>query len=141
MAEVYPRKFFNTKTDNVISAGSNKLRSNGLEVFYICKYYNSNTFTNPFSVKINKSFGDDFKENAFTYDRILATMKSLRNNNDERFDYNEILNNQKYVNTTDAIRLAAKKSNTPYIRFDKVYHPEYGIISEQLLEEILLNKK
>jgi hypothetical protein len=63
-------------------------------------------------------------------------MKNLRDENDERFDYNDILNNRNYI-TLDGIRVFAKKSNTPYIRFDKVYHPEYGEVSEETLKELL----
>ena len=64
-------------------------------------------------------------------------MKILRNQNDERFDYNELIElASKKKLTIDKIRSVAKKSNTPYIRYDAVYHPIYGVITKNNLQKI-----
>jgi hypothetical protein len=52
-------------------------------------------------------------------------MKKL--NNDDRFDYCNILDDKKYI-TIDGVRKLAKKSNTPYIIYDRLYSDELGII-------------
>jgi hypothetical protein len=36
--------------------------------------------------------------------------------------------------TLDHIRHHAKRENTPYIRFDKVYHPDYGFVRPNILK-------
>lgn len=136
LSSIYPIKFFSNKKSDNKTAGSNKLRTTNSEIFVICKYYNKNAYTNPFSVAVRKSFTEEFDENNNTQKKILAVMKNLRDENDERFDYNDILNNRNYI-TLDGIRVFSKKSNTPYIRFDKVYHPEYGEVSEETLKELL----
>ena len=136
LSTIYPIKFFTNKKSDNKTAGSNKLRTTNSEIFVICKYYNKNAYTNPFSVAVRKSFTEEFDENNNTQKKILAVMKNLRDENDERFDYNDILNNRNYI-TLDGIRVFAKKSNTPYIHFDKVYHPEYGEVSEETLKELL----
>ena len=57
----------------------------------------------------------------------------------ENFNYDSILKSKKYINI-DTIRKSAKKSDTPYIRFDRVYHPFYGIVKECNLSKLNLNK-
>ena len=63
-------------------------------------------------------------------------MKNLRNSNDERFEFNEILDQENNINL-DNLRKYARKSNTPYVRFDKVYHPIFGLTKIELLENLL----
>jgi CRISPR-associated endonuclease Cas3-HD len=135
LSRIFPVKFYNKSKSDVKTAGSNKLRTTNSEVFVICKYHDSNKFTEPFAVAIRSNFTEEFYESQSTLKNILNTMKMLRDSNDERYDYNEILNNKKYI-TLDGIRIHAKKSNTPYIRFDKVYHPDYGEISQEFLTQI-----
>jgi hypothetical protein len=133
--KIYPFKIFGKGKAEVKTAGGNKLRSSGSEVFVICKIHGSSQYTDPFSESTYGSFAETFNEHGNIQPRLLKVMKELRNSNDGRFDYNDILNAGKKM-TLDGIRKYARKSNTPYIRFDKVYHPEYGSISEQLLSEI-----
>jgi len=59
---------------------------------------------------------------------MLKTMKKLRDSNDDRFEFNDIIDN-KYI-TIDGIRRLAKKSNTPYIVYDRVYDEELGIVKK-----------
>ncbi len=138
LSYIYPVKFFGVSSNNdVKSAGGNKLRSSNFEIFVISKYYDSNKFTNPYSVSVRQNdFNREFGEEDNIFKRIIATMKHLRDINDNRFDYNDILLNKNYT-TLDSIRKLAKKSNTPYVRFDKVYHPDYGEITPDRLGEIL----
>jgi len=133
---IYPVKFFNIRKSDNKTAGGNKLRSSSFEVFVICKYFNSDKFTNPFSISVRENnFTEEFHEDEGTFKRMIGTMKILRDTNDDRFDYNEIISNKKYA-TLDIIRKLGKKSNTPYIRFDKIYHPIYGEISPERLSTL-----
>jgi len=133
LSNIHPVKYYDVKQgkSEIITAGSNKLRSNNNEVFVICKIHDSKDYIDPVSVNVYSSFGDDFNEVGNIQNKLLKTMKHLRNNNDVRFDFNNILNNKKI--NIDNIRALSKKSNTPYIRFDKVYDTKFGIISEDLL--------
>jgi CRISPR-associated endonuclease Cas3-HD len=130
LKKIYPVKFYEKKNNKDIkTAGSNKLRSSTSEIFVICKVYNTDTYSEPISVRVyGNNYIETFGETGNILNRILKTMKSIRNTNDSRYDYNDILDNPKI--TLDGVRILGKKSNTPYIRFDKVYHPAYGIISE-----------
>lgn len=134
LSKIYPNHFKVTKKSKIKTAGGNKLRTIGNEIFVITKYYNSNTFTDPISTRIYKDFDKDFKETPAQRGRILGAMKAITESGDTRFDYEDIINNKK--NTLDDIRKCAIKSNTPYIRFDKVYHPKYGNISEDRLNNL-----
>lgn len=138
LSRIFPIKFYNKSKTDIKTAGSNKLRATNSEVFVICKYYDSDNYTEPFTVAVRSTFTEEFHENEKTRKEILNTMKILRDRNDERYDYNEILKDKKYK-TLDAIRIHAKKSNTPYIRFDRVYHPEYGTVSNDVLS-LIINK-
>jgi len=133
LANIYPIKFYNTKKIGVIkTAGGNKLRTSSNDLFVICKEHNSDKYCDPFSVSLYDSHAEDFNESGNILNRLIKTMISIRNLNDIRFDYNDIINNKKYI-TLDKVRKSSVKSNTPYIRFDKVYHPEYGLIFENKL--------
>lgn len=140
LEKIYPIKYNNKsgKTE-VIKAGSNKLRYTTTEVFVIAKKYgNKNGYCDAFSVKLyNDSFTDTFKEKqrGKGINDILKVMKSLMK--DTRFNYGEIVGN-KYKNlpTIEEIQNKyAKKSDTPYIRFDKMYHDEYGFIKMEFFIE------
>jgi Predicted helicases len=132
LSNIYPIKFYNknNKTD-VFTAGGNKLRTSGSEIFFICKIYNSDKYTDPISTQTYNNISKTFNEEGDVRGRIIRVMKDLRNANDSRFDFNDIIDN-KHI-TLDSIRNYGKKSNTPYIRFDKVYHHVYGIIDEETL--------
>lgn len=135
---IYPVKFFNTsKNKTNKTAGSNKLRSSNFETFVICHYFDDkNKFTNPISISVlGNNYTEQFKESGCNiFKKILGVMKLLTN--DIRFDYITILKNKKYL-TLDTVRKHGKKSNTPYVRFDKVYHPEFGLISPENLSNII----
>lgn len=137
LQKIYPFKFKSKNEDNdIISAGSNKLRCNGNEIFCIVKHYNKNEFVGPFNTTIYNSFVKDFNEDSNTLKKMKKTIEFLSAN--KKFDYSELTKNKyKFKNLTiDHLREYGKKSNTPYIRYDKVYHPEYGLIDKNELENI-----
>lgn len=133
LIKIYPYKFPDKNKSEILTAGSNKLRCFGDEIFVISKIHNSDEWTSPFSERTyKKPINIFFNEVGNPLRRILGVMKKLRDKNDERFEYNSILDIKNII-TLDEIREFGKKSNTPYIRFDKVYHPEYGLIYENKL--------
>jgi len=140
LSGVYPIKFNTKKEKNkIITAGGNKLRSSGSEIFYIVsKYDNDKEYVGLFTAGIYKSIDIDFNEEGNIRSRLLGSMKTIMKSTQDEFDYSEILENKNKI-TLDEIRKFGKKSNSPYIRYDKVYHPEYGLITHKRLYEILHN--
>lgn len=130
---IYPIKsdIINDKTNKTLTAGSNKLRSVNNEIFYIVQHENGKDWVGPFSKQILKDFGDEFNEAGSVYNQMLKTMKIIRNNNDSRFEYNDIIDNDKYGGNIDKFRKMAKKSTTPYIAYDRYYSDELGIVVYQ----------
>ena len=55
---------------------------------------------------------------------------------DIRFEVNDILDNEKSI-TLDELRRQGVKSNTPYVRFDKVYHRKLGLVRITDLDEFI----
>ena len=129
LSTIYPYKFDNLdNTEKVMTAGSNKLRSVNNEIFYIIKHQHKDEWVGPFTATLYKSPDIEFNEEGNTYNRMIKTMKILRDNNDERFEFNDLIDSKKYGGTIDRLRFAAKKINTPYIVYDRVYNDELGII-------------
>jgi len=127
---IYPIKYKNKVKTNIISSNGNKLRSNGKDIFYIVKKINGG-WSDVFSEEVLSDYDKHFKEDKNTLLKMIKIMKEFKSNLDIRFDYSDILNKHKHKRggiTLDNIRRYAKKSNTPYIRFDKVYDDELGII-------------
>jgi len=135
LSEIYPLKFnFKTNGSKVKTAGSNKLRnSSGNEIFVIAPYYNdSKQYSDPISVDTYGNFLRTFNEKDGMEKKIVNIFKLLEK--DGRFDYDELLKINKYGNLNiDQIRKYAKRDNMPYVRFDKVYHPEYGFVYRDII--------
>ena len=74
----------------------------------------------------------DFDEDEKTLGRMIKAMKSIRDMRDERYDYTDLIEEW----DINVLRDAAKESTTPYVRFDVVYHPEYGVIKKSILNQI-----
>lgn len=130
LSNIYPIKFDSKKgKSKVLTAGSNKLRSVNTEVFYIVEHENGEDWVGPFTKQILNNFDIEFNESGDISRRMFKTMKKLRDNNDERFEFNDMLDNKKYT-TLDTVRRFAIKSNTPYIVYDRVYNDELGIIKK-----------
>jgi CRISPR-associated endonuclease/helicase Cas3 len=137
LTKIYPVMYFSKSKTKTITAGGNKLRSNGNSVFVIAQYHDDpNNFTDTFSVTIRKTFSEEFDENSNTFKKVKQTWELLRNNNDSRFDYNEMINSKKYL-SEEGVYVNARKIETPYIRFDKVYHPSFGLIKKSDLERLV----
>jgi len=131
---VHPTKHFEGKQKNdkeVIYVGGNKLRTLESGFFTICKIYGSTNFTEPINLPCY-DIKDFYQDVANNKNSILKTMKRLRNENDERFDYNDMIKKEK-IN----FDVYGKRSDMPHIDFDKVYHPDYGIIEESKLINLL----
>lgn len=136
LSKIYPVKYFKGKKSKIRTAGSNKLRSSSNELFFICKNYDSIRFCDPFSVSLYQNHAEDFNEEGDMLSKLKKSMKEIRDQNDKRFDYNELIKKGKYI-TLDSIRAYSRKSDTPYIRYDVIYHPNYGLISENMLNELI----
>jgi len=134
LSKIYPikRNLTNNNNNNIKFVGGNKLRYTTEEVFVIAKNYNTNSYCDAFPVKLfNNRIDKTFKEgeHGVTFNKILKEMLSLKN--DKRFDYSYLDNKHLRKNLTiDDIREYSKCSLTPYIRFDEVYHDEYGFIKK-----------
>lgn len=138
LSDVYPYKFNGKKNTNIITAGSNKLRSSGNEMFYLVRLYNDpDKYVGLFSTKIYKTIAEDFQEEGDIRNKLLGSMEIImKNENNQNIDYSEILENKKNI-TIDDIRKFGRKSNTPYIRYDVVYHPKFGLIDVNKMERLL----
>lgn len=136
LSKLFPRKIINIKDGldkNELSRTSNvsKLRDNGSDKIY-CIYpiYESNEFTDVFSVDKNTELNE--RENNTTQLKQIKAIKKLLK--DPRFEYNAYAtykNNSRFT-SIKAINMA-KNPKTPYICFDKVYHPKLGLIDTTLL--------
>ncbi len=145
LINIYPHKFNKSKKmkNDVKTAGSNKFRTTNSEIFYICEKFGTNgtEFAGPFtySIRNDGNIGNEFDEDGNIFNKLIKTMKKI---NDERFNYDDILTLNKYGNgrlNLDVLREMGKRSNTPYIRFDVVYHDELGVIKKEDLSNILQN--
>ena len=129
LSSVYPVKFDNKnkKGKDILTAGSNKLRSLNNEIFYIVEHKNGVEWVGPFNKQMLKGFDEEFNENSGTLNRMFKTMVKIRNSNNEQFEFNDIIDDKKYK-TIDAIRRLSKKSNTPYIVYDRYYDDNLGVV-------------
>lgn len=130
LSRIYPIKLKDSnKNKDVKTAGSNKLRSINSEVFYIIQHEEGDNWVGPFTKQLYNGFDVEFNEEGNVINRMLKTMVKLRNSNDDRFNYNDIIDNKKYI-TIDTIRKNAIKSNTPYITYNAYYSDELGIVKK-----------
>jgi CRISPR-associated endonuclease Cas3-HD len=131
LCKIYPIKLdVEKEKTEVKTAGSNKLRSVNSEIFFIVQHENGKDWVGPFSKQMIKGFDEEFNESGNVKDRMIKTMMKLRSVEDKRFDFNKIIDGEKY-NTIDAIRKFALKSNTPYIVYDRYYSNEFGVVKKK----------
>lgn len=130
MSNIYPVKYLKNKNINYYTTSANKLRCSDNDMFVIYQK-NDGTFTELFTHTLynRNNISKEFNEPS----NILLYMKKIMlKMNDNRYDYSYLTNkknkSQKDKITLDDIREKAKKSNTPYIRFDCVYIPELGVV-------------
>ena len=137
--QIYPKKISIKDKDSdkvIIKAGGNKLRSskNNNEIFFVALDYNTREWVGPFNVDLFQPFDLRFDEGGGIINKMVNSMKVLRRTNDERFDYNDMLNNKKL--SIDEIRRNASYNNTPYFNYVDVYDNELGLINENFLNSI-----
>lgn len=145
LIKVYPKKIVYKDSPEKITmtAGSNKLRSVGNEIFFIVNEYDLNKdkiiedrYVGPFTTNIYSNIEKDFDEDINKIKtKLIKSMKSIDKMKDERFDYSKILKNANKIALED-IRSYGRKSNSPYIRYDTFYVPNYGLIKWIKLDEL-----
>jgi CRISPR/Cas system-associated endonuclease/helicase Cas3 len=126
---IYPIKFEKSEKTDEKTAGSNKLRSVNNEIFYIVQHEDGKSWVGPFSKEILNDFDTKFDEYSNITKDMFETMKKLCESNDKRFNFNSMLDNKKYT-SLDSIRRMAKKSNTPYIVYNRYYDEKLGIVKK-----------
>jgi len=130
LSKLFPRKYINKDTKKIVSSGS-KLRDNGSNNIYcIYKIYNTDEYTDVFSIDSNGSDMDKHEDNTTQTNQIRSIKKLLT---DSRFEYNKhrLLTGNKF--TSNKLFESAKNPKTPYICYHKEYHPKLGLISIYLL--------
>lgn len=138
LSQIYPIKYPKAKVKTgIISAGSNKFRCNGLEIFIIAELFSKKgEYSDILNKRVYGDFEVEFGENLTSMGKIIKTMKTLVG--DTRFNFGSIITNLKKTKIQD-IRMASKKSDTPYIVLNKWYHDDYGLIGRD--DYKLLSKK
>lgn len=135
LLNAHPIKYFgNKKESEVITAGSNKLRGSGNEIFYIVKKEDG-TYSDTFTKKIYFDFSQEFDLSESNMKIIKRAMRDMK---DDRYDYTKMTDNRKKLDNLNAFSLknAARKSNTPIIRVGYTYDDTYGVINNEVLLEI-----
>lgn len=125
LKQIYPIKFSDKNKSDILTAGQNKLRSSNSEIFYIVRNTNDE-WVGPFTKEIIRNFDEEFNEKGDIINNMFKTMKKIRDSNSD-FEFNDIIDNKKYI-TLDKIRKLSKKSNTPYIVYDRYYDDVLGIV-------------
>lgn len=136
---IYPIRFDKKRSKNkIVVAGSNKLRTDGNEIMVTAKEYGKRSYCDPICQKIYSTIEKDFEEHLTpdVRNNILRTYREFVKTGDERFEVNDILDNEKKV-TIEELRRQGTKSTTPYPIFHKEYHQEYGLIRISHLNKIL----
>lgn len=134
LANIYPRQYFNKKNSEQLEieiiAGGNKLRKTSKkEIFFTAKNSNGIGYCEPFTQILHNEFSGTFKEHKGTQRQIERELKFMFDN--EIFDYHKTFTKYafKKKNMVDLLRAISNSNQTPYIRFDKVYDPELGLIT------------
>lgn len=129
LSTIHPEKIYLVKpkgNKGVFSAAGNKIRmSAGFDRFIIAEYSDgSQTFSSPFTVNF---FNRDefYNEVLSNQSNLLKKMKYIRNQADDRFDYNSMIEACKID-----LKIYGKKSNTPHIRPGFVYDKILGLKSD-----------
>lgn len=139
LSNLYPIRFNKSKNKSkIIKAGGNKLRTsiNDKEIMVIVKIYDTDQYTDATPHRYYDSIDNDFNERGNIFTPIINVYKELTENCDDRFDFHDIIKKKNRLTISD-LRKFGRYSNTPYVRFDQVYHPEYGFINKNTLENIL----
>lgn len=137
LTKLYPIRFDKSrKKSNVVIAGSNKLRTDGNEIMVTAKTYGEKGYCDPICQRIYSTIERDFNEDGNVRNNIVKVYKEFVRTGDIRFEVNDILDNENKI-TLEELRRQGVKSNTPYVRFDKVYHRKLGLVRITDLDEFI----
>lgn len=140
LSKVYPRKFFWHAEDGIITAGSNKLRDTGNEIFYIVEHADkAGEYVGPFNKKVYFDFDKEFDLTGANMDFLKRIIWGLTL--DDRFGYSKRIKHKKHLDNIKSSDLKdlARRSDTPMIRLDYVYSEVYGVIKREIYNEIIIN--
>lgn len=126
---IYPvkKRNFNEKDEKVFKASSNKLRSQGDEVFYIVKD-DSGNWVGPFSKRVVWGWSKEFKESGNVLNDIKKEYKKsfITNSN---YNYGNISQASYIKNITiDSIRHNAQFNISPYLALSFKYDNRLGVV-------------
>ncbi len=131
---IYPKHYSGKLNSDNFRADSNKLRCNGNEIFFICKMDDSDKYSDIITEK-NYTYFREYDEGKETLGRIKKAIKSIMVMKDDRFNYKYLMKETKNWDI-NLFREAAVDSDTPYIRFDVVYHSKFGVIRKSDLSKM-----
>lgn len=126
--------------DNGINANSNVLRSNGNEIFCLFKGEDGKWMNEAINCKVykDKNGKDDYWDggtgdlkslNAY-FNKAKKELKELLKNPNFNYDKKMSVARLNKLKGVDTLRFMAVNSKTPYLRFDKIYSKEFGIIKK-----------
>jgi len=139
LTKLYPIRFDKPrKKNNITIAGSNKLRTDGNEIMVTAKMHGEKGYCDSICQRIYSNIERDFHEDQIgnVRNKIIKVYKEFVRTGDVRFEVNDILDNENKI-TLDELRRQGVKSNTPYVRFDKIYHKELGLVRITDLDEFI----
>jgi superfamily II DNA or RNA helicase len=127
--------------DNGINANSNVLRINGNEIFCLFQDETGRWMDEAINCKVykDKKNGKDDYWDGGTRDQNLLNayfnmakkeLKNLLNNSNFNYDKKMSVARLNKLKGVDTLRFMAVNSKTPYLRFDKIYSKEFGIIEK-----------
>lgn len=126
--------------DNGINANSNVLRSNGNEIFCLFQDETGRWMDEAINCKVykDKNGKDDYWDGGTRDQKLLnaylnkakTELKNLLNNSNFNYDKKMSVARLNKLKGVDTLRFMAVNSKTPYLRFDKIYSKEFGIIEK-----------
>jgi len=148
LSKIHPNKKHKGSflSNEVFHADGNKIRKNGVGIFFICRHVNGG-YSDAFSKSIYEGkFAEAFDEDNDSEKRMKKVIIDLYESNDPRFDFSEIYKKMNVDNSTEEnkgsklvdkpyLQLAAKFSNTPYYADNYLYHPDFGYIRKNILNQ------
>src|SRR5690606_2733447 len=139
LERIYPFYKINKNKSDIKTANGNKYRSNGNEIYFICKKHENDDEFIEEGLTINiedySTISKKFKEEEYKISetKLNKHIKKLANIN--FLGFKDLLENTRnnYV-LKNNIDKSAIYSHTPYLRFDVVYHKQYGVIDKTILQ-------
>lgn len=137
LENIFPKKYFlkaknKDKDKKVMTAGNNKLRSSGPEIFYICKDDQTGEIVGPFSTPIYNydKIDEQFYENGNTLKEANLMIEEIIKDKNSKFDYTKFINfkyTKKGGHTLANLRELGKSSESPYPAVNFRYNKILGV--------------